>query len=71
MPIINKPKHLKKKKGEYKEQNGEDPCPRNQKNHLRRQPTRKNIKFLNPLVLLREAYQISKRGGGCPERKVI
>jgi hypothetical protein len=32
---------------------------------------KENIKLLNPLVLLQEAYQISKRGGGCPERKVI
>jgi hypothetical protein len=41
LPTINKPKHPKKKGGQgvrkYKEQNGKDPHPRRQMNHLRGQ----------------------------------
>ncbi len=38
LPTINKQKHPKK--GEYKEQNRKDPCPRRQMNHLKGRTTR-------------------------------
>ncbi len=59
LPTINKPKHSKEK-GEYEEQNGRTHIQERQMNHLRGQTNKGNIKFLDPLRFLQEAYQIMK-----------
>jgi hypothetical protein len=57
LPISNKPKHPKKKGGEYNEQNGRTRIQEDKR--ITQENHKGNIKFLDPL-LVREAYQIRK-----------
>jgi hypothetical protein len=60
LPTINKPKHPKKKRGNMRNKMEGPTSKRRQMNHLRGQTNKGNIKFLDPLLLLQEAYQIMK-----------